>query len=734
MKRKNVLAKKHLCWALLAMGAATPAFADLATINTLGTFNGTNGANPYTGVILSGSTLYGTTDEYGPSAGDYGTVYSLPVTGGNITTLGELNENGNAGVNSHTGVILSADGQTLYGTTSSGTTQQQGAVFSLPVAGGTPTPIVTFTSLNGSTPFGNLILSGNNTLYGTTTKGGSGGFVFSVSGNGSNFTNVAAFPWPTAGAPWSNLILSPDGTTLYGTSQQGGNTSLNGGEGDGTVFAVTVATGHLSILANFNGTNGMVPSALILSGTTLYGATQTGGPNNAGTVFSVPTNGNGSTAAVTTLATFNNLPGDPGSGPNGLVLSADGTTLYGTTYSGGTNYGWGTIFEMPVAGGNVTTLANFNSADGEYPEPNLILAGNTLYGTAERGGTLSGINDGTVWSLVIPAAVTPTTYTLAAAVTGSRVVNGRITQGQYANLTATVNNTGGNGTDNLAYDTLTITGANGIFMTPGTGNLTSGGNGTATGTFIASTLGLNNFNPGVGNATNATIGNAATNNGSTSASVYVDALVQHINAATITDTGNANTTPTAFYRQNNSWGGDNLGNVTVTKEAPGSYVPAYVNGINGGSGTSVGTLKITVNGDDNKFGADTSIILLGFQDVNHLGTGSGSLATIEGALNTAGIEWRDYTGATSSNWPGMSGSPLDNGSMFEQVADYDIELAFAPNTLTSSQSYFDFNFTDQLGTAGDVVNIAVVPEPATLSLLAGGAGLLLRRHRRRKAA
>ena len=50
---------------------------------------------------------------------------------------------------------------------------------------------------------------------------------------------------------------------------------------------------------------------------------------------------------LTTLASFN---GSNGQGPEaGLTLS--GNTLYGTT-SGGGVYGWGTVFSLPLGGGN----------------------------------------------------------------------------------------------------------------------------------------------------------------------------------------------------------------------------------------------------------------------------------------------------------------------------------------------------------------------------------------------
>jgi len=709
--------------AVLGLSAATARSALAGyTLTTLASLNGTNGSSPYGGVILSGGTLYGTAYVGGVNEG---TVFSVPVGGGNVTTLVTFNS-ANGG-RPYAGVVLS--GSTLYGTTNQGGGNTKGTVFSAPVGGGNVSTLATFNGTNGSYPYAGLTVSGS-TLYGTTSAGGSkgGGTVFSVPVAGGIPTTLAAFNGPNGSSPWAGVILS--GSTLYGT------TEIGGANGDGTVFSVPVGGGNVTTLATFNSTNGSQPyGGLILSGSTLYGTTSAGGNlslnggSGDGTVFSIPVGGGN----VTTLATFN---GSNGRVPEStLVLS--GSTLYGTTYAGGAN-SEGTVFSVPVGGGNITTLVSFDDLNGCYPIAGLTVSGSTLYGAASDGGADI---DGTVFAL---SPVTATTYTLAATITGNRVVNGRITQGQSANLGATINNTGGNGTDNLQYDTLSIGNCSGVSMTCGSGNIAPSGNGTATGTFTAHTLGWNTLTATVGNATNATVGNAATCQGSTNASVYVDALVEHVNGASITDNGNASTTPTAFYRGGNLTasdyaGGENLGNVTVTKQAPGSYIPAFANHINGGNGTSVGTLKINVSGNDNQFGSDTSIIMLGFTNVNHLGdpaTEKSNLSTIEAALNTAGVEWRDAFGDNSSNWPGLTGGldPLTGTTFFQNVADYDIELAFAPNTLTSSTSYFDFNFTDQLGTAGDVVNIAVVPEPASMSLLVAGSVGLLARRRRRNAA
>jgi autotransporter-associated beta strand protein/uncharacterized repeat protein (TIGR03803 family) len=101
------------------------------------------------------------------------------------------------------------------------------------------------------------------------------------------------------------------------------------------------------------------------------------------------------TQNFTTLHGFNG--GSDGAYPRaGLILS--GNTLYGTTSDlndGGS--GNGTVFKVSTDGTGFTNVYSFTGgSDGANPVAGLILSGNTLYGTAVRGGS-SGL--GTVFSL-----------------------------------------------------------------------------------------------------------------------------------------------------------------------------------------------------------------------------------------------------------------------------------------------------------------------------------------------
>jgi uncharacterized repeat protein (TIGR03803 family) len=384
-------AKRDIARALVAAifgSASTPVFSQ---VNTLTSFSGTNGANPRAGVILSGGILYGTTVNGGAN-GD-GEVFSVPASGGTPTILTSFNNTN--GAFPYGGVILS--GSTLYGTTRQGGADGFGEVYSIPVGGGTPTILASFDGTHGQNPDAGLILSGG-TLYGTTEIGGGNGFgeVFSLPVSGGIPHVLASFGSTNfvGNMPYAGLTLS--GSTLYGTTVGGGPNN------DGQVYSVPVAGGQLTILATFNGTNGEFPYAgVTVSGSTIYGTAENGGANGDGVVFSVPLNG----GAPTILASFNDADGAlPFASP---ILS--GNTLYGTAQSGSGGNDDGVVYSLPISGGTPTVLASFNEndADGGVPHSSLTLSGNTLYGTTYSGGGNPHPNEGTVYDGTVFALTVP---------------------------------------------------------------------------------------------------------------------------------------------------------------------------------------------------------------------------------------------------------------------------------------------------------------------------------------
>ena len=383
-------------------------------MSTLATFNWANGDSPYCSLIDVGGVLYGTTVDGGPNPG-YGTVFSVPVSGGTITTVASFNSPNEYAP--YAGLINV--GGILYGTTSGGGdigddgTVIKGTVFSVPVSGGIPTTLAQFTGANGTGPYGGLLNVGG-ILYGTTKGGGANdyGTVYSVPIGGGAITTLATFTGANGLGPMANLI-DVNGT-LYGT------TDLGGANNRGTVFSVPISGGTVTTLATFTGVNGSGPyGGLIDVGGILYGTTVDGGANNYGTVYSMPISG----GTITTLATFTHKY------PSGSLIDVGGT-LYGTTVGHPDVWAdWGSVFSVPITGGTPTTLAAFNYANGAYPEGGVIDIGGTLYGTTSYGG--SGY--GTVFKL---------SQSLSATVAANGTLSGTTGGAQPSQVTVTPSTTG----------------------------------------------------------------------------------------------------------------------------------------------------------------------------------------------------------------------------------------------------------------------------------------------------
>ena len=110
---------------------------------------------------------------------------------------------------------------------------------------------------------------------------------------------------------------------------------------------------------------------LVSDGNRLYGTTYNGGAFGVGTVFGVDKDG----TCFTNLHTFagtGSIPGSEGANPIGnLILS--GNTLYGTTIYGG--LGVGTVFKVNTDGTGFTNIYAFTGGQDEgQPNSGVILS------------------------------------------------------------------------------------------------------------------------------------------------------------------------------------------------------------------------------------------------------------------------------------------------------------------------------------------------------------------------
>ena len=211
----------------LALTLATVASAQTYTV--LKSFNASDGSMPLAGLVVAGSTLYGTTvyggSSYSTNWVGYGVVFKVNTDGSGFTLLKSFH--GGDGSGPWGGMVLA--GSTLYGTTSEGGDFNRGVVFKVNTDGSGYAVLKSFNGSDGALPYASLVLAAS-TLYGTTQQGGDwscpsfpngAGVVFQVNTDGSGYTVLKNFTGSDGIGPVAGLVLA--GNTLYGTTPNGGS-------------------------------------------------------------------------------------------------------------------------------------------------------------------------------------------------------------------------------------------------------------------------------------------------------------------------------------------------------------------------------------------------------------------------------------------------------------------------------------------------------------------------------
>jgi len=600
---------------------------------------------------------------------------------------------------------------------------------------------------------GNAVIGGNSAISTLTINylvtGGSESFGGTIGGSGTNQNNLA-------------LVISGGNTVAFsGVNTYVGNTTITAGTmtlgaagsiADSPIITVGSAA---SSAAKFN-VNAVTGGFTLASGQTLTGG---------GTVVGALTVGTGSTLSpgnnVGTLVNtgnvkygpsgsylwqINNTAGTEGADPGWDTQTITGGLTITATAGSPFNIDLESLTTADVAGSaanfnklqsyswdlatTTTGVTNFAASDFNI---NTTGFANSSSGSSQNGSFGVAVVGNNLELTYSPAInTTATTYSLVASVAGGSLANGRLTQGQSTTVSSSITNTGAGSADTLDYTNLNASASSGT-LAGGTlpkasgGPLAQGASDSGSTTFTAATSGTVSIIPLVGTASNGTIGGSASLSGSTSASVTVDALIEH--TTQFLDTGAAATSSTAAYRQNYVAGG-NLGSVTVTQTAPGNYLPGYLDNINSGAGVSIGTVTVNLVGGSGSFAPDASIALLDFTGVS-ASNDPAALTKLESDLQTLGYTYVDRFGNTDASL-----STANLAAFTTASRDYDLEILFNPGP-ASTPSYLDFDFSNpNYAGIGNVVNIAVVPEPASSGLLVAAtvAGLALRKRRTGRGA
>jgi uncharacterized repeat protein (TIGR03803 family) len=357
---------------------------------------GSEGKTPYSGVVVIGNTVYGTTLEGGNPqfVNGFGTLYSVKTDGSSFATVHAFSSASTDGANPWGG--LATDGQILYGTTELGGAGNHGTVFSLNPSGDSFSLLHSFNNTDGAAPVANVVVHGT-ALLGTTGSGGTSGngTLFSINSNGTGFASLHSFDGAAGGQyPYSSLTVS--GSTMYGTTLQGG-----GGNSIGTIFSSNLDGTNFHTLYSFSHAfpQGYDPydyGGLTLVGSTLFGLAYFGGNQSQdGVLFSINTDGSNYHIVHTFAGGMDGAGAQAG-------LTQVGNVLFGTTTYGGLSND-GTLFELNSDGTGYKTIYSFSGSDGANPFGPLTFDNGVLYGTTSAGGTSA---DGVVFGYSVPEPAT----------------------------------------------------------------------------------------------------------------------------------------------------------------------------------------------------------------------------------------------------------------------------------------------------------------------------------------
>lgn len=350
------------------------------TLTVLYNFDGTHGANPFSGLTLgTDGNFYGTTTTGGSSS--LGVVFKITPSG-TLTVLYSFT-GASDGANPQGPPIQGADGN-WYGAAYQGGASGFGTIYTITSSGFAP--LYQFDGSHGANPSAPLVLGMDGNLWGTTTAGGNGhGTIFKITPSGK-LTVLHKFD--RGDTP--NIVQANDGN-FYGTI-------LHTNVGDGSIYKMT-PTGTYGTLHNFSGADGIGPLGLMqATDGNLYGVTEQGGTANLGTVWRMSLAG--------TFKSLFSFTSAAGSSPQVVPLQHTKGILYGEASAGG-KFNGGTFLDGNVGlkafASLLPTTGAVGSSVGILGQGLTHTTGVSFNGT---GATFSIVSDTFLTATVPPGATT----------------------------------------------------------------------------------------------------------------------------------------------------------------------------------------------------------------------------------------------------------------------------------------------------------------------------------------
>lgn len=375
----NSLFKKNIfIWFVLLLITTSLFATDISYTNIHNFAGGTgDGEIPYGSIIISHNTIFGMSNQGGVN--DCGVIFKMNINGSNYVNLHEFAGGAGDGKFPYYGK-LTLNGDTLYGMTTQGGTNNYGVIFKINTNGNAFATLHEFMNNDGANPYGSLLLA-DNTLYGMTKGGGinNRGTIFKFDIVNNNFSTLYKFPTDINYGmnPYGSLLLYDN--KLYGMAYEGGQ------QNKGVIFKIDKDGGNYTNLHVFNGVDdgGNPYGSLIFYNNTFFGMTKSGGTNSSsgyGVIFKMDIDGNN----YSCLHKFNYY--DDGRYPYGDLITS-GDMLYGMISDGYTCKG--AIFQIDINGENYTNIHNFalGISNGNRPFGSLAFYNNEFYGMTSQGGS-----------------------------------------------------------------------------------------------------------------------------------------------------------------------------------------------------------------------------------------------------------------------------------------------------------------------------------------------------------
>jgi uncharacterized repeat protein (TIGR03803 family) len=320
-------------------------------------FSTADGSHPMGSLVQAANgKLYGMTNEGG--ANSYGVLFEFDPVSGTYAKKVEFNGSGNGSYPD--GDLIEAGNGKFYGLTYLGGQFNNGVLFEYDALTSTYTKKIDLNaSVTGGQPMGSLLKAANGKLYGLTVYGGANnnGVLFEFDPTTGALTVKFDFDGSSNGSlPRGSLMQASNGY-LYGMTYAGGAND------QGVIFKYDLDAGVLTKTFDFDQTAGGAhsPQGALTEAPNgkLYGLTEQGGSGNTGLLFTFDV----STNLIAPIFSFTQ---PYGTGPQGtLTLTSDGK-LYGMTNAGGVNSA-GTVFEVDPSANTYTKKSDLIDATGEFP-------------------------------------------------------------------------------------------------------------------------------------------------------------------------------------------------------------------------------------------------------------------------------------------------------------------------------------------------------------------------------